>query len=269
MNRFKSKIDKYLGIAAINSANLAAYPVNLIVPLIATFLRIWVFSQLYKVSFSMIGANSVSGLTPSMTIWILALTQCFQISRPQLSRTVEQEIRSGSIAHSLTKPYSYILYHYASYMGQTMHKLVVNVVPTVFFVSFLVSSPLLTWNGIFWGLVLLFLGYLLDFLISFLIGIAALWIEDVSAVIWLYGKSMFIFGGFIIPIALLPGKFRIIAECMPFAQLYYTASSVAVSFNYSLLIKSIVSQSLWIAGMITLFAIVFQRGLKHVSINGG
>jgi len=269
MSRLKLKIDKYFAVASINSANVAAYPVNLIVPLIATFLRIWVFSQLYKVSFSIIGSATVNGLTASTTIWILALTQCFQISRPQLSRTIEQEIRSGAIAHSLTKPYSYILYHYASYMGQTTYKLIVNVVPTVIFVSFLVSPLMLTANGIFWGGVLLFLGYLLDFLISFMIGIAALWIEDVSAIVWLYGKSMFIFGGFLVPIALLPGKFRIIAECMPFAQLYYTASSAVINFNSLLLIKSVATQAVWIAGMIVLFALIFQRGLKHVSINGG
>ena len=37
---------------------------------------------------------------------------------PAVGKTIDEEVKSGSLAYSLSRPYNYGLFHYAGYMAE-------------------------------------------------------------------------------------------------------------------------------------------------------
>jgi len=267
---FQHKVLKYFEVAKINYHNNATYGMKVIARSGMVIIRIWIFAQLYRASYSVSGATEIEGLTVRMVIWSLMFAQGFQIAtKPVISKLIEEEVKTGTIAHTMNKPYSYILFHYFGFLGRTSLNLLANIAMGIIAVLLLVGPIHLAPIAVFSGILLLFLGYTLDFLIMFIIGISAFWIEDSSAFTWIYGKGQLVFGGLVIPLALFPESIRGIAELLPFSQLYYNAARIAVNFDTGLFLKFGATQLAWIliAGALSLY--LFKKGVKNVSLNGG
>lgn len=96
-----------------------------------------------------------------------------------------------------------------------------------------------------------------------------MWIEDSGPLWWIYNKAKFILGGAIIPIAILPGGLREIAEFLPFSQVYYSAASMLVKFDFTTFLTYLGYQLIWITvfGLLALY--LFRKGVRHVEANGG
>lgn len=264
------KILKYFEIAKINYFNSLAYIVNALSRSAVVVLRIWIFAQLYKITFAVSGTDEIGGLTIAMVVWSLMMTQSFQSSgTPRVSNIIDEEVKTGTLAYSINRPYSYILFHLFGFLGRSTPILFTNLLIGSIAALILVGPIKITFFGIFFGLILLFLGRLLDFLISFIIGLSAFWIEDTTAIEWIYSKGQMVFGGIILPIALFPDYLQKIAELLPFSQLFYSAARLMVNFDMELFRQFILTQFFWIALFAALAFYIFKKGLKYVAINGG
>jgi len=100
---------KYWAIFQITLINSLAYPGELIGRslMIAPFM--WIFYQLWKVTFSAAGSESINGMTLYSTMWYLMIAETIELSRPALARTISENVKDGSIAYLLNKPYSFLL----------------------------------------------------------------------------------------------------------------------------------------------------------------
>lgn len=264
------KIIKYLSIAKINSQARTVHPANLIARSFSLVIRIWLFSQMYMVSYATLEASTINGLTIAMTMWSVMFVQCFRsATRPRVSEFIDQAVKEGSLAYSLNKPYSFILFHYFSFLGRALPGMILNVLIGIVIVFLLVGPIPITTTGLLVGCCLLFLGYTLDFFMNFLIGLSAFWLEDTTAVDWIYQRTQYVLGGLIVPISLFPDKVARIAELLPFSQLYYGAARSIVHFDQAIAIKYLSIQGCWIliASLVTIIA--FRQGIKYVSLNGG
>jgi len=265
-----NKMFKYLSVAQISFSNSFVYLTNVFSHTFPIVIRVWIFVQLYEISFSANDISEVNGLTVAMTVWILAFTQSFHSStRPPISRTLNNEVRSGDLQYVISRPYSYIGFHYFSQLGRAFAFLLPLFVVSSATAWFFVGGIKLTFQGLGWGLVLLILGITLDFLMSFLIGIMAFWIEDSTSLTWIYHKAQLIFGGLLIPIGMFPEKIKGIAEILPFSQIYYGAASMMVAFDMQVFKRFLLIQMCWIVFFLILAIVTFRRGIKKVSINGG
>lgn len=265
-----NKTSKYLSVAKISFSNSFVYLSNILSRSLPTVIRIWIFVQLYTITFSVSNVSEVNKLTVVSTIWILAFAQSFQGStRPPISRIINDEVRSGELQYVISRPYSYIGFHYLSQLGRTFAFLFSNVLTAIAVALFFVGGFPFTIQGIGWGIVLLFMGITLDFLISFFIGILAFWIEDSTSLSWIYHKSQIILGGLIIPIAMFPDKIRYIAEVLPFSQMFYSPAVVMVTSDMRMVERFLLIQGFWIALFVIVNVMMFRRGIKNVSINGG
>jgi len=263
------KILKYLSVGKINFLSNFAYLSNMLSRTLPVVIRIWIFVQLYEVAFSVSGVSSVNNLTVTATVWILAFAQSFQgATRPPINRIVNDEVRSGDLQYVISRPYSYVGFHYFSQMGKIFANLLFNLSVAVVVCFFFVGGISFSAQGIGWGILLMFMGLTLDFLLAFLIGILAFWIEDSTSMGWLYHKAQIIFGGLILPIAMFPDKIRHIVELLPFSQLFYSAASVMVNFDMQMVKKSLLIQGSWIIFFLIVVMILFRRGIKNISING-
>lgn len=261
---------KYVEIARLAYVNSGAYLANILGKSLTVVLRIWIFTQLYSVTFAVSGVEQVGGLTVAQVIWSLMLVQSFETAtKPQISKIIDEEIKTGSFAYHVNKPYSYILSHLAGFFGRVMANVGSNILIGSIAALFLVGSIGWRIEGVVVGIFILILGYILDFLISMAIGLVAFWLEDANTIMWMYSKGRFLLGGVILPIALFPEKIQKIAELLPFANLYYSPARIMVGFDWSLAEKFILTQLVWIIISLIVVLIMYSRGVKNVAINGG
>lgn len=266
----KLKFFKYFEVAKINYRNTVTHPSNTLARSLTVALRVWVFTQLYTVTYAVSNAKEIGGLTVAMVVWGLMLTQSFQAAaRPAMSRIIEDEVKTGALAHSINKPYSYMIFHYFGFMGRNMTKVLFNLAVGIAVAWILVGPVLITPVGAALGFFLLMLGYTLDFFIYFVIGILAFWVEDISAFNWIYAKMQMVFGGLILPITLFPGALQKITLYLPFSQLYYGASRLIVDFQPALFVQFFLTQIAWIFALFIIAYFLFKKAMKYVSINGG
>jgi len=259
---------KYWAIFQITLINSLAYPGELIGRslMIAPFM--WIFYQLWKVTFSAAGSESINGMTLYSTMWYLMMAETIELGRPQLARTISENVKDGSIAYMLNKPYDFMLYHFSSAMGETIFRAIWNAVfggATVWFLVGAPAHPL----GLLVALPAIIGAWVLHFCVNAMIGLLAFVTEDVSAFTWIYQKLAFIFGGLLIPLDFYPPWLQTIAKALPFSSTIYGPARLFVSPSLQLFANVMVLQIAWILILSLTLTLVYRRGISQLTVNGG
>lgn len=264
------KLKKYLTVSRITYSNQTAYLYNILGQMVLILFRVWIFTQLYSVTFKATGESVVNGLGVAMVIWTIALTQAFSSSVQGIATyEIKEEVIDGTIVYSFNRPYNFGLFYYFSMWAWFVSRLTVNLLAAILFTLALVGPITLSLFGVLSGLILLICGVTLGFLMDFCIGLTALWLEDISAIKWIVSKAQMIFGGAIIPIALFPDHYRQLVQLTPFSQTYYSSAISIVNFQLGFFLQSLLVQIYWISFFGALAYLIYSRGLRHLSINGG
>lgn len=261
-------IRKYWAIFQITFINSLAYPGELIGRSLMIVPFMWIFYQLWKVTFGAAGADIINGMTLYSTMWYLMMAETIELSRPQLARTISENVKDGSIAYILNKPYNFLLYQFSNSMGETVFRAVMNAVFGGIVVWWLVGAPPAPLGWAFAALALLGT-WIMNFCITCLIGLSAFLVEEVSPFMWIYQKFVFILGGFLIPLDFYPNWLQKIAGALPFAYMIYGPSKLFVDPSPHLLLNVLSRQAVWIAALGVTLVLSYRRGVAYLTVNGG
>lgn len=132
---------KYWAIFQITLINSLAYPGEMIGRSLLIVPFMWIFYQLWNVTFQAAGTDSINGLTLYSTMWYLMMAETIELSRPALARTISDNVKDGSIAYILNKPYSFLLYQFSNSMGETIFRALVNALFGSAIIWWLVGPP--------------------------------------------------------------------------------------------------------------------------------
>jgi len=261
-------MQKYLAIFRVTLLNSLAYPAELLGRSLMILPFMWIFHQLWQVTFAASGQESINGLTVASTLWYLLLAETIELSRPRLANTIADAVKDGSVAYLLTKPYDFLLYHYSSAMSETILKGIFNALIGGSLVWLLVGAPP---NPLGWLPVALtvFGAWTLNFCIAALLGLSAFLVEDISAFQWIYQKLAFIFGGLLIPLDFYPAWLQNIAHALPFASMLYGPARLFVQPSLSAFITTFAIQLAWIFSLSLLLVFFYRRSLAFLTLNGG
>jgi len=262
------KTAKYFEILKISFLEEAVYPINLATDGFVIFINIWIYFLLYQTGYELTGNSSINGLTVPMVIWILTLAKGLQESRitaPQIS----ESIQDGTFAYKISRPYSYIYFMFFRSFGQTLPYLLANIAISSIFCRIIIGPLPISAISVLAGILLFMLGFLIDFYISMVIGLMALWIEKTDSIWWLYGKLKLTLGGVLIPIALLPDVLRKIAEYLPFSQIFYTPVYTVFQFQPNTFFRYLAIECFWVLLLGVSAILIFRKGMKYVTSNGG
>lgn len=260
---------KYAAVGKITFLGHLAYVPELLWRTIFMALIIFVFAQLWRTTYRATGATSLGGLSLAQMLWYLVTTETIILARPRLVGRVAEEVKSGDLAYRLSKPYSYVWYHYASYMAEAAIRLMVNFAVGALVAWFLVGPIPIRPAGAVCATLAAFLGLSIEFFINMTIGLTAFWVEDAAAFDLIYEKLLFILGGMMIPLDLFPGVIRQIALALPMNLVAYRPARALVAFNPNGIAPLFGIQTLWVAGLCVLAGLVFRAGVKRVNVNGG
>ena len=259
---------KYWAIFKTQLTNNIAYAGDLAVGSVTIVLFLWIFAQLWRVTYGAVGAETIAGLSLSDTLWYLMVAETIVLSRPRLAHIIAQQVRDGSVAYLLNKPYHFLLYQASVGMGDTALRLLLNALFGGAIVWILAGPPPAP-AGIPLVVVAMLLAWAIDFCITALIGLAAFVTEEVTAFEWIYSKILFILGGLLIPLDFYPDWLQGIAKSLPFAYTVYGPARLFVDPSLSRFAELVLIQAAWLLALGGLVTWLFNRGMRWLSINGG
>ena len=259
---------KYLYIFKYTFINELSYFSKVVFRVISYFMHIFVFYCVWDYVYD--GTNTIGGFTINQMMWYLIIAELFMmgVSRVARERPIE-EIKSGSIAYIMTKPYSYIGYIFTTYLAEGLIRLMIMIPISIIF-GFIFVGPLETFQ-IKYSLIMIIsfiLAYSINGLIQILISLFAFFMEDAGPLHWLYNKLLLIFGVFF-PIDMMPGVLQSILKYTPAYVITYGPTKLIVNFNLVDATYILMAQVIYLAVVLVLVNLVYRRGVKKLNVNGG
>ena len=263
-----TSVRKYWAIFQTTLVNSLAYPGELVGRSLMILPFMWIFYQLWQVTFAASGSSTISGLTLHDTMWYLMMAETIELSRPRVARTIAENVKDGSIAYLLNKPYDFLIYQFSVSMGETIFRALMTAIFGGAMVWRLAGPP----PGLFsWPLALIAVlgAWVLNLMVNSMIGLAAFVSEEVAPFEWIYQKFAFIFGGLLIPLDFYPRWLQKIAFALPFPAMTYGPARLFVTPDISLFASVLGQQVIWILALGILLVFAYRRGLAYLTVNGG
>jgi len=259
---------KYWAVFRTQLVNSLAYPIDLLGRSLAIVLFMWIFMNLWRVTYGATGASSIAGLTLADTMWYLMMAEAVMLSKRDLSETISEQVKDGSVAYLLNKPFNFIVYHFAAGLGHSILSFGGNLLIGSGIVWLMVGPPPGIAGWLFAGAAVA-LSWLLDFCFSALIGLSAFVVEETNAFRWIYQKFLLLLGGVLIPLDFFPGWLQTISLNLPFAWIIYGPARLFVDPSLARLGQVLLQQGIWLAVFGGIVWVTYRRAVARLVINGG
>ncbi len=229
----------------------------------------FVFVQLWKTTYSWEGSVEISGFTVRQMIWYLALSESIAMGRPNAAQTTEDEVKSGTLAYALNKPYSYPVWNYAAFMAEAVLRFATSfaIAGSVTWLS--VGPPPFSVGSSLAGAAAVTVAFSMDFCIQFCLGLLAFWTEDTWAFRFLYSRVLMIFGGMMLPLEVFPESLRKVASALPTSLVIYGPVRTFLMFSITSWLTLLVRQAGWLVASGGTLALLYSKGVRRVSVQGG
>lgn len=259
---------KYWAVFRTQLVNSLAYPIDLLGRSLAIVLFMWIFMNLWRVTYGATGASSIAGMTLADTMWYLMMAEAVMLSKRDLSETISEQVKDGSVAYLLNKPFNFIVYHFAAGLGHSILSFGGNLLIGSGIVWLMVGPPPGIAGWLFAGAAVA-LSWLLDFCFSALIGLSAFVVEETNAFRWIYQKFLLLLGGVLIPLDFFPGWLQTISLNLPFAWIIYGPARLFVDPSLPRLGQVLLQQGIWLAIFGGIVWVTYRRAVARLVINGG
>ncbi|NLV36836.1 MAG: hypothetical protein GXY17_09220 [Clostridiaceae bacterium] len=261
------KLRKYLLVVKTGINSNLIYTADFLAGALFFALVIFIFMQLWEAIF--FNDGSMEGYTVNRLVWYYIAAEMVILSKSDVFRSMNEEIKSGNIAYKLNKPYSFVLYQFSEGMGQIAVRLMTNL-PVGLLLGFLYVGKLegLNISALPAVVISTMFGILLNFFMDAFIGMTSFWTEDNSAFYWIVQKLSFMLGLFL-PLEFLPKIIREIALYLPFSYIAYAPARLLTSFSMEEFLSMVPIQILYTVLFAALSALIYSRGVRKLNVNGG
>ncbi len=228
---------------------------------------LFIFYSLWRVIYA--GKPTIAGFTMAQTLWYLTITETIELARPRAFIQIQEEVKDGTIAYALLRPYSYPFFKIPRFVGESLVK-VAPILIEGFIVAALVTGILPGYfRALPAGLVLIAGGIVINTLWYISIGLLAFWTEDVTAFAFITQKLVFILGGLFFPVDFFPPALAAVSKALPFAFVAYWPAKTVVDFSIETFLTALIGQIVYIAFFIALLAALFAAARRRVHVQGG
>ena len=260
-------IRKYFIVLRISLQNAFVYRSNAIGGLLFYTLFIFVFFNLWRAIYQ---GGEVAGYTLAQMVWYLCITELIVFGcKTGVFNQMNEDVKSGSIAYQLNRPYSYILYQFSNALGSMVFNLLLyGALAIVLGLAIVGPIPGFRLSFLPLGLFSAALGMIINFFLMMTLGLTAFRLEENTAFFWIYQKLVFMLGMFI-PLEFLPGWLQNIALCLPFSYVAWAPARLIVAFRWDLFWQVVPMQLLWAAVSVILSAGMYRYGVRGIQAHGG
>ena len=265
--RYGPRLRRYARAFTYAGRDQIAYPFALLTRGVMLIVFVYVFNALWRAIAG--GDGQLRGLTVVQLTWYLVFTEMVELARPSVMGEIQGQVQDGSIAYGLVRPYSYPLFALARAFGQAVTKTVpIGLAGAVVALALVGPLPGLA-AALPRGLALLAGALLLNCLWMLIIGLTAFWFESVMPFQWIHQKLVFILGGMLFPLDLLPPWLGSVAARLPFAFQAYWPARMLVDPAPERFGDALLGTGLYAMALCVLAVALFRIGMRRVQAHGG
>jgi ABC-2 type transport system permease protein len=261
---------KYLYIFKATLMENLQYVMNILLGFISFFVLLYIFLNLWNYIYSD-STSLIDGYSKTQMIWYVVVTEImwFGTRNQTLTRQISNDIKSGTIAYNINKPYNYMFYIIARHLGEITIKFFLFLgVGILFGYLFIGSLPNFSIGTIPILIPVFFLSILINSFIRIGISLISFWIEDAGPFHWIYDKLIIVIGT-LFPVEVFPMWLQPFIKCSPIYVITYGPAKLVINFSYQMFLKVLFAQGLYIIITISLLMLLYQRGAKKLNVNGG
>jgi ABC-2 type transport system permease protein len=124
-------------------------------------------------------------------------------------------------------------------------------------------------------LVLLFfvavlLAWLINFACMAIMGVAGFYVESSLSLWQLFFGFFYLLSGYLVPVSLLPGWLRTLAQVLPFRYMLSLPIEVLLgNFDRAAALWQVGVQLSWTAALLAVLALAWRAGVRHFNAYGG
>lgn len=209
--------------------------------------------------------GSIAGYSTVAIVWYVVTTESGTISVPmRLIEDIGTDIGSGQVVGELLRPASVLWLRVATEVGTCLPRLLICVIVGSGFALVVGGAPPDP-IALPFAAVSIVLAVTLNLITQHLFAAAAFWIRDAKSTWFLYQKLVFILGGMLLPIEVLPDRLEAIARFLPFVAMAYVPARLASGHLEPWLLAT---QVAWIAVASFVATWAFRRGEQRLSEHG-
>ncbi|MGO8672344.1 MAG: ABC transporter permease [Capsulimonadaceae bacterium] len=218
------------------------------------------------------GRHSIHGYDPSqMVLYYLVILGLSSLVQSHIMWEMADDVKQGKFNVYLIRPFPYLAYAYAMNLGwrlmRTMIALPIFALVVLAFHRYLPSTLHVNTGVVFWLAFLL--GHLLDFILTFTVGLLSLWLYEARSVFNFYYMPVLIFSGQIAPLALYPSALQACIHYLPFPYtLAFTANIFMERVGGRAILEGFMVQVSWIVIMLALSALLWRGGVRRFTAFG-
>lgn len=246
-----------------------AYRLDFFMGIINTAITILVYLCIYKALYG--DAADIDGISYAMVatnfVVTLGLSNAFHYNEMFL----QDKIRDGSITNEFLKPVSFTLRLLSENVGEGMFKIIFHFIPALCITIF--YTKLCPPKSVF-GLPVMFLsvalGYLILWLISFIIQTWSFWLFSVWGIITIKNVIVSILSGSLLPLWFMPQALRKIISVTPFESIYFTPVRIYLGeLGGREIFSALAVQFMWIVILGAIANMFWKKGVKKLVVQGG
>lgn len=186
---------------------------------------------------------------------------------------IDRQIRQGELSTVLVRPMNpwgmWLVPDFAWRILRLMLVAPVLLVCLLWLAPYL-DAPRLGWSELPSVAFSIALGYLACFFLKLCLGFTGFWLTDISGMVTLYEVLTYVFGGFLVPIDLLPGWLRPVADVLPFQYLFSVPLQAAIGrLGGPDLTRALSVQVGWTAALGLVAYLLWRHGLRRYEAVGG
>lgn len=259
----------YLEFAIKKFQNKMTYRFDYFMEIINVIITIVVYLCIYKALYA--DAKDIDGITFQMVatnfVISLGLSNAFQYNEMFL----QDKIHDGSITNEFLKPVNFIFRMLWENIGEGIFKVVFNFLPAMIFILFYTRlCPPKSILNFLVMLVSIIFGYLILWLISFIVQTWSFWLFSVWGIITIKNVFVNILSGSLLPIWFMPDILRKIIAFTPFESIYFTPVRIYLGeLSGGDILSRMGIQILWIIVLAMIANIFWKKGCKKLVVQGG
>jgi ABC-2 type transport system permease protein len=260
----------YLDLIRIRFLMMLAYRVNYYSGIIIYAINIGAYYFMWKAIYG--DAGTLAGFTVGqMTTYIAVSWMARAFYFNNLDREIANEIRDGSVAVQMTRPYNYLLVKMMGGFGEGIFRLTLFMAPGMIVVSLIFPVELPT-DPLRWALffVMIWFSFLINSQLNILTGLFAFFVENNEGLMRMKRVAVDLLSGVIVPIAFFPSWARSVLDWLPFPAITYLPSSVFTGrLDGAEALQALLVQVIWFAVLVVPILAMWRAARKRLFVQGG
>lgn len=183
---------------------------------------------------------------------------------------IGEQVRSGVLELDLMKPLNFIFHMFSRHLGLFFVQLLFQTLPAFLFAYFFLEFGLPPTFGLTLVFIFsLFVGFLIFFAVSLLIGMLSIVTLKIDSYTWAYFSLIRFASGQFVPLWMYPPLLAAVVSFLPFKSVYFIPMSIYIGAGQDDLATLLLSQLAWLLGLFLLVQLFWLRVQRRVTVQGG